>query len=114
MITQKTAQRIAADWHGGQWSQLYSFASTGKINTEFALWLIEEVIQEQIRPETALKPYHLSKKDSKDLASLREFLILKAKTDNDIDIRITKDFYGFDLPYLFASVHNVRAIKRLN
>lgn len=30
-ITLKTAQAIAADWHGGQWSALYAFASSGEI-----------------------------------------------------------------------------------
>jgi hypothetical protein len=31
-ISLKTAKAIAADWHGGQGSALYSFASTGMID----------------------------------------------------------------------------------
>jgi hypothetical protein len=31
MIRDTTAQRIAADWHGGGGSKLYQFASTGAI-----------------------------------------------------------------------------------
>jgi hypothetical protein len=30
-ITTKTAQAIAADWHGGQWTALYAFASSGQL-----------------------------------------------------------------------------------
>jgi hypothetical protein len=30
-ITLQTAKTIAADWHGGQWSALYAFASSGEI-----------------------------------------------------------------------------------
>jgi hypothetical protein len=30
-ITLKTAQTIAADWHGGQLSALYAFASSGEM-----------------------------------------------------------------------------------
>jgi hypothetical protein len=32
-ITLKTAKIIAADWHGGQWSALYAFASSGLFNS---------------------------------------------------------------------------------
>ncbi len=31
MITESEARAIAADWHGGQWSPLYSFASSGSL-----------------------------------------------------------------------------------
>jgi hypothetical protein len=30
-ITEKTARRIASEWHGGQTSLLYAFASSGAI-----------------------------------------------------------------------------------
>lgn len=32
IITDGQARRIASEWHGGQWSTLYSFTSTGAID----------------------------------------------------------------------------------
>lgn len=29
LISEEEARRIASEWHGGQWSALYAFASTG-------------------------------------------------------------------------------------
>lgn len=31
MIRKPTARLIASEWHGGQWTNLYSFASTGTV-----------------------------------------------------------------------------------
>lgn len=74
MIKHETAIKIAANWHGGQWSQLYSFASSGSLSPEYSLWIIEEVTQEILKPETALKPFERSKKDSNELLKLRDYL----------------------------------------
>lgn len=34
LISLVQARLIASEWHGGQWSDLYSFSSTGKFHSE--------------------------------------------------------------------------------
>jgi hypothetical protein len=41
MIRDTTAQRIAADWHGGGGTALYQFASTGRIRLGPLLYEID-------------------------------------------------------------------------
>jgi hypothetical protein len=113
MIKHSTALKIATVWHGGQWSPLYSYASTGKLSTEDALLIIEEVIQNYIQHEIALKPYFLSKKDKSDLTNLKNYFISEYNKIG-IDIRLCKDFYGFEMPYLYGTNLNVKGIRRLN
>ncbi|MCR4339856.1 MAG: hypothetical protein NUW01_08220 [Gemmatimonadaceae bacterium] len=61
---QQNAQRIAYDWHGGQWSPLYSFASTGGIvhSAEHQAGILREI---DSIPEAA--------KDA-ELAALRAYI----------------------------------------
>jgi len=42
-ISLKTAKEIAADWHGGQWSALYAFASSGKADAAQAPLCLAEL-----------------------------------------------------------------------
>ena len=38
------AREVAYDWHGGMWSPLYSFASTGKVHgTDHRINLLREI-----------------------------------------------------------------------
>lgn len=112
MITKKTALKIATNWHGGQCSPLYSFASSGKLSTENSMLIIEEVIQNLISPECALHPYQLSKKDKTDLNNLKNYLIAEFEKLG-VSIKLGKDFYGFEIPILYGTNLNVRGIRRL-
>ena len=40
-ISTQTARRIAGEWHGGQWSALYSLCSTGNVDPRRLLWEID-------------------------------------------------------------------------
>jgi hypothetical protein len=40
-----TARTIAADWHGGQWSALYAFASSGKLEAAQAPLCLTEIAE---------------------------------------------------------------------
>lgn len=62
MITLEEARNIAYDWHGGMWSGLYSFASTGKF-CEAALQDARECYDGR-----------MSREDEVELRSLIEFL----------------------------------------
>lgn len=109
----ETAKRIASNWHGGQWSALYSFASSGQLDVETSLIIVEEVTQEILQPELALRPFFRSKKEQNELIKLRQFFIDYFKKEYATDIRIGKDYYGNEMPFLYGTNHNVRSIKRL-
>jgi hypothetical protein len=46
MISDRQARQIASEWHGGQGSALYAFASTGAIDTAWE----DHDIRQEIRP----------------------------------------------------------------
>jgi hypothetical protein len=52
-ITLETARTIAADWHGGQWSALYGFASSGKLDAAQVPLCLDE-IEENLENENTL------------------------------------------------------------
>lgn len=65
-ITLDTAKAIAADWHGGQFTALYSFASTGIVDARAGDHLAEI--------DAELKHNDLSKHDMDNLEKLRQFI----------------------------------------
>lgn len=46
MITRERAREIAAQWHGGQWSPLYMFASSGCVSD--ARYTVGDVMDETL------------------------------------------------------------------
>ena len=62
IISLQMAKSIAAYWHGGQWSPLYSFVSSYKRGDNFA-WI--SAISE------------ISASDKKEINALRKFFIYK-------------------------------------
>jgi hypothetical protein len=71
-ITIARAREIATDWHGGQWSALYQFASSGVyVVANHLLYLRES--QENREPEYYLVPGTISQKNDKELQSLINF-----------------------------------------
>jgi hypothetical protein len=62
-IGEDRARRIAADWHGGQWTPLYAFASSGTVGAG----LIEAVARELAEAPTPA--------DRRELGQLRRFLL---------------------------------------
>ena len=68
-ITKEKARQIASNWHGGQWSGLYQFASSGIYVSENHDRYIREV-------ERDLNLAKL-KKDKEDLRKLKNYFILR-------------------------------------
>lgn len=69
MITKSEAQRIAADWHGGQTSALYVFASSGTLQKKQALREIDQTIycqpcESNVSELNQLKEYVLTSRAS--------------------------------------------------
>jgi len=92
-ITQIRAQQIASNWHGGQWSNLYQFASSGVIIKENILLYIQECIDCLNHQEHAPTPYSLPIKQQKELESLISYF---KRQDTGINIIESKhSFYGY-------------------
>ena len=90
-ITQTRAQQIASNWHNGQWSNLYQFASSGIIIKENTLLYIQESIDCLNHQETAPRPYTLPVKDRAQLESLINYF--KKQGVNVIESK--HSFYGY-------------------
>jgi len=67
-VTRKRAQVIAAQWHGGQWSALYSFASTGQYLPELHDQYLKEI-------DTDICERFTSPKHSKELYHLQTYFL---------------------------------------
>lgn len=65
-ITLKTAMAIAADWHGGQWSALYAFASGGLLIPGQELLCLTEI-------ESDLNSAAISRSQVKRLQTLKTY-----------------------------------------
>ncbi len=70
IITLKTARSIAADWHGGQWSALYAFASSGTMDAAQEPRCLMEV-------EENLSNKNTSPEQCKRLEQLKRFITLR-------------------------------------
>lgn len=69
MITIQKARNIAYSWHGGQWTSLYRFASTGSVYGEdHRSGIISEIILCKVVAS------EMSKADVRELEQLRRFI----------------------------------------
>lgn len=62
MIRKKTARRICEEWHSGQWSGFYSYASSGLYSSKEYDYIYE--------CKECLKTEGLKEKDRKELENL--------------------------------------------
>ncbi len=106
MIQDKTAVKISSEWHNGQWSALYSFASTGKYYIEKHLQYLQE-IEDCLHPEYALYPGTLSKKDEKDLIALKEYFIYAGSFYGINTDYKQHPIYGYLIPFIVKAPYTV-------
>lgn len=99
MLKHETAKKLSSQWHGGQWSALYQFGSSGVYLIENHLQYLKEV-EMSMHPEYDLHPSDLSKKSEKELNSLKEFFTEQGK-ENGIGTEWHKhDLYTYMIPYI--------------
>lgn len=107
----ETAIKICAEWHGGQWSPLYQFASTGTFYRANVLQYFQE-IETCLHPEYNLHPSQLSKKDERNLTGLKNYFIRLAKVHGyEIEFK-THSMYGYLIPYIKEG--NAAGVKELH
>lgn len=73
IITDGQARRIASEWHSGQWSALYSFASCGAIQSG----LLTEVVRE--------RESRLGAARRRDLLALEKYVRSTCPDDSTLD-----------------------------
>lgn len=112
-ITLKRAQEIASQWHNGQGSALYSFASTGKFHVPYTLQYFKEIWSD-IEPEYwSAREVTRSQKDVRELKSLMNYLLLTAR-QNGLSVEFhPAEVYGYQVPYLAEGVSEELA-KQVN
>lgn len=99
MISKARARDIATHWHGGQHSALYQFSSSGVYMPENHLKYLREV-QTDMEPEYYPNPGVLSKKNERELNSLKKFFEFKG-TENGIGTKWAKHpQYGYLVPFI--------------
>lgn len=99
MIRNTTARRIANDWHGGGWSALFQFGSSGIYLLENHLRYLQEV-ERDLHPEYDLHPSELTKKEERDLNALKDFFISQGMDNGVITVWEKHETYGYMIPYL--------------
>jgi hypothetical protein len=91
----KALKKACANWHGGQWSSLYQFASSGVYEVSNALNYVREIQDTINNQEHAPRPYEYSKRDVTRL----EWMIQAFRQlafDNGVFLYESKhSFYGY-------------------
>ena len=99
MIRTQTAQKICNSWHGGQWSALYSFASTSFFYPEKSISYLWEIMQTLQNDFFAPCPRTLSKIEVKELSSLKQYFEGQIKRSTFLEIEYKKHpVYGYLYP----------------
>jgi len=99
MIRNVIAQKIAASWHGGQWSALYQFASSGTYLVENHLRYLQEV-ETELHPEYNLLPGTLPKAQEKELNRLRRYFISMGEKKGIGTNWEVHSLYGYNIPFV--------------
>jgi hypothetical protein len=110
MMRQSSAVKICSHWHGGQWSALYQFASSGIYTIENHLRYLQE-IEQALHPEYNLYPGELSKKDEGNLTGLKWFFIRMGERNNIGTEYHQHEVYGYQIPYITEETADTIADK---
>lgn len=102
-ISKQNAVKLCEGWHGGQWSALYSYASTGQYVKQYALRYLKEV-QECLETEYYLYPRDLTKQETRELNSLKIYFQHEAKNNRIMIEWIKHPIYGYLIPSLSNDV----------
>ncbi len=101
MKTKKESIRqICTEWHGGQWSALYQFCSSGIYLPENHLRYLKE-LQECREPEFYLHPGTISKKNDARLQSAQKYFTNEGKKHSIVTDWKNHPVYNWLYPFIF-------------
>lgn len=100
LLTVNKAKDIASAWHGGQWSALYQFASSGVYLPQNHLRYLHE-IQSEIEPEYfSAHPVHRSFRDKQKLRALKNYITAQGEKHKIFTKWEKHPQYGYQVPFL--------------
>ena len=97
-ISKNKAMQICSEWHGGQWSKLYSYASSGEYVESYTLHYLQEIAQNLLSGEYALYPYTLPKYQIKELSQLKRYFTNLANKLGHSIYYVKHSIYGYNVP----------------
>ncbi len=106
----ESAKKICSNWHGGQWSALYQFASSGEYIVENHLRYLQEV-ETALHPEYNLYPGELNKKDTGNLTGLKWYFIRMGERSGIKTEYHKHNLYGYYIPYISEDTPDETANK---
>lgn len=105
-IKKETAIKTSSAWHGGQWSPLYQFASSGIFLPEQSKQYLND-IQRCLETEYYLHPVELSKKDRSDLTKLKTYFKEESKKHGITFAEYRHKIYGYILFQAMTNANNI-------
>ena len=107
-ITEQRAKEICDAWHGGQWSAIYQYASSGIFVRDNALRYVMEVLKDMYPEYWCAWETDVPTKDMRELRSLVRYFI-KVARENDIPITLEKHpVYGYEFPVTTANIEPLK------
>lgn len=101
MIRTNTAREYCHLWHGGQWSSLYQFGSSGELTPENYIHYIWEIMRSLQQEFFAQHPSILNKGELKQLNGLKEFFEHRIQLATGQTVTYKKHHqYGYLYPVL--------------
>jgi hypothetical protein len=99
MMRNYSAIQISANWHSGQWSALYQFASSGVYMVENHLRYLQEV-ETCLHPEYDLHPSILNKTQKGNLVGLKWYFIRMGEKNGIKTMFKKHSIYGYLIPFV--------------
>lgn len=106
MKRSEQVKKVCQDWHGGQWSAVYQFGSSGIYLPENHLRYLKE-IQENREPEYYPYPTLLSKKEDNRLKAAQNYFIKEGERHNITTGWKKHSVYGYNIPYIVSADPNI-------
>lgn len=104
-INTKKAIQLLASWHGGQWSAMYQYMSSGIYMPENALWYIYECLQDIENEFYANYPRILPAYQVRELRSLIRYFEKKAKEHGILIEYVKHPVYGYTVPQVSDNIN---------
>lgn len=103
-------RNLCATWHGGQWSALYQFCSSGVYMVENHLRYLKE-LQECREPEFYLHPGTISKKDDNQLRAAQNYFIQQGAKIGINTYWGNHNLYWYKIPFCTGRENEVTPLK---
>lgn len=112
VISKDRAREIAASWHGGQWSNLYQFTSSGVYIPSKHLHYLNEILR-NLQPEyySAKGDVWCKQKDAIELNALKRWFIFKGTEHGIITKFHPHPVYGYVMPFVAEGSPDVERLK---